>query len=184
MGNSKKKQDRAKLNKLCCNKVSITFFLSAIAGLHHPAIYRKELTHKEVKSLFPALKRTSFDYVLDDPESVYTGEIIMVEDALGNVVPYINPDIEEEEMEDVFFDDDYLELDPVEEIPNIDEIDLEELTVYELTQLLRTYNDAGIRGAYRRVHNELMSRNDSKCASTRSKQRVHRKENKNLRFYY
>ena len=186
MGNQKKKQDRARINKLCCNKVSITFFLASIAGINHPAIYRKELTHKEVKKLFPALRRTSFDDVLEEPDAIYQGEVIMVEDALGNIAPYRNPHVVEEE--DAFEYEEgelYGYADATEEeIPDIYDMDLESLSVYELSQLLRVYSDAGFRGAYRKVHNEIMSRSDSKCSSTRSKQRVYRKQAKNDKIDY
>ena len=59
------KQDKIKLAMLYDNKVSMTYFLSTIMGINHPAIYGKGLTHKDVKKLFPTLKRTSFDNIID-----------------------------------------------------------------------------------------------------------------------
>ena len=188
MGNSRKKQEKAKLNKLCCNKVSITFFLASIAGINHPAIYRKELTHKEVKILFPSLKRKSFEKVLEKPSEVYQGEVIMVEDALGHIAPYENPHTVVELFEIDEDDPDYelygFEDDVEEEIPDIHDMDLDDLSTYELSELLKIYHDAGFRGAYRKVHREIMSREDSRCSTKRSKDRVYRKEAKNEKLDY
>lgn len=179
------KQDKIKLAMLYDNKVSMTYFLSTIVGINHPAIYGKGLTHKDVKKLFPTLKRTSFDNIIDYPEKVYNGDVIMVEDAAGCVVPYLNPHII---VKNNFLDEYTINkiyeanTDEAKKIPNINEINLAELNLYELSKLLKIYNDAGIRSAYRKVHNEIISRTDSKSASNKSKQRVLRKENKNKKF--
>lgn len=191
MSGDKKKQDKKRLHKICGNKVSITFFLSSIVGISNPVIFRKELTHSDVKLLFPTLRRSSFDRVLDDPETVYRGEVIMVEDVLGRIVPYVNPQngqiMDYEEIEPVGMTDDSDELNLIfpdevdsEEygVPDINDIDLENLSIYELTILLKKYDAAGLRGAYRKVHREIISRSDSRHAAQTSKQRIMRKENK------
>ena len=50
------------------------------------------MTHENMKSFFPQLQRTSFEYVQKNPELVIIGKIIMVEDVRHYQIPYLAPE--------------------------------------------------------------------------------------------
>ena len=171
--------DKERIRQICDNKVSMTYFLRVIVGLNHPAINGKNLTHNDVAFLFPTLKRTSFEYTLLHPESLYMGDVVIVEDTKGRMIPYINPHIILDKEEDYYFSDEMPDNgDQIKEIPDINKINLNELSLEELAILLRTYTQAHINSARRKVYKELASRPDSKIAIREEKCKTIRKENK------
>lgn len=66
-----------------------TAFLKRYYGITHDNI--ENMTHDVMKSFFPQLQRTSFEYVQKNPELISTGQIIMVEDAKHYQIPYFTP---------------------------------------------------------------------------------------------
>lgn len=180
MGKREKlKQDKSRLARLANDSMTIEAFMARVLGIRDQRVLANRITHNDLKELFPDLRRPSFDYVLDNPGTVSMGEVFMVSDCQGRVVPYFNPHYVLEEAE--YFGS-YEEQKPVEEpVPNIDDIELMDLSTYDLIQLMHIYHDKNNRGAYRRVHEELVSRKDSRHASYESKGRALRKENKNKR---
>ena len=84
--NKKGKSTLKKLQKN--NSTTLKLFLIAYCGIQDSKLLSNKLTHKDIKHLFPNLKRVSFDYVLDNIDDVYIGNIILVEDSFDNVVPY------------------------------------------------------------------------------------------------
>ena len=151
---SKNKQVLKDLKK---NSISLKKFLMFYYGVCESNILSHNLTHKDIKILFPYLKRASFDYVLDNIKEIYTGSIIMVRDSIGNSVPYINPKLDiciedygdmkitEEDMDKTF-----------EEI-----IDLENLNLYELVQLAKKYKADNRINEYRHVCRLIRKRKDN-----------------------
>lgn len=172
----KLKQDKQRLTRLAEESISIQSFLSRVLGIRDNNILSGPITHSDIKALLPKLVRPSFEYIVDNPSLIYNGEVFLVEDTEGKIVPYFNPSYVYEE---VGFLGTYVEQPKKkEEIPNINEIELSELSNYELQQLLHIYEQHGIRGAYRRVRNELTTRKDSRHASHESRERTLRKERK------
>ena len=109
-------------------EISLAKFLSRVTNLTGKDL--SKLRHEDVKILFPYLKRTSFDYVFDNPGLVCLGEVIMVNDG-RKIIPYINPEI--------CLDEEKVEL-HVNKIPkhkiNDNHYDYNKLSTYELRCLL------------------------------------------------
>ena len=89
----------------------------------------KDITHKEVKTLMPYLKRCSFEYAEEHPELVEAGEIIYVNDRLHNIVPYLRPELM------IKPESDEVVIDKIDK-PIQDEFNLDGKSVYELRELL------------------------------------------------
>ena len=182
MGKKEKlKQDKARLSRLSANSISVESFLARILGIRDKNFLSGKISHADIKQMFPQLVRPSFGYVVDNPGLIYNGEAFLVEDSYGSVVPYFNPSYLYEETE--YFGE-FVEKQPREEIPNIDDMELSELSNYELQTLLHIYSDHNIRSAYRKVHEELTSRKNSRHAAHESRERSLRKERKNERLEY
>ena len=181
MANRKKlKQEKQRLSRMATESMSVQSFLSRILGIRDNSILSREITHADLKAMMPKLVRPSFQYILDNPDLVYAGEVLLVEDSHGSVVPYFNPSYLYEEVDYIGT---FVEEKPQqEEIPNIDDFVLSELSNYELQNLLHIYEQHRIRGAYRKVREELVSRKDSRHASHESRERTLRKSRKNERF--
>ena len=180
MGKKKEKlkQDKARLSRLSENSISVESFLARVLGIRDKSFLSSKISHADIKQLFPQLVRPSFSYIVDNPAIIYNGEAFLVEDSFGSVVPYFNPSFLYEETE--YFGE-FVEEHPREELPQVDELELSELSNYELQNLLRIYSDHNIRSAYRKVHDELTSRKDSRHASHESRERSLRKARKNER---
>ena len=182
MRNRKKyKQDRDRLNRLENESITMKAFLARILGVGDNGLLSDRITHDDLKAMMPNLVRTSFSFVIDNPEVIINGEVFLVTDSKGKTIPYVNPKILADRAE---FYGDYSQQRRKEPIPNIKDIDLPSLSIYELRQLLAIYSKHGIYSAYRKVHEELSSRKDSHCAAKESLGRVLRKERKNERFEY
>ena len=180
---AKLKKDKERLERLADGRITITSFLSKYLGVRDQRVLSSRITHKDIKAIFPNLKRVSFDYAVDNPTLIGDSTILLVSDSIGRVVPYMNPQLGYEETE--YFGEFVRDESTSKEIiPNIDEIDLESLNNYELQQLLHVYEKNLIRGAARKVRKELTSRKDSRHASKESINRALRKSMKNERFYY
>jgi len=186
MKNRKKlKQDKQRLTRLAEKSITVESFLSNYLGIRDNRTLSNQISHQDIKELLPQLVRPSFDYIVDFPDLVYNGEVILVEDSYGSVVPYFNPlflrekkEGEYEELEeepphvDMDFIGEFVEENKKEEIPDIHKLELGELSVYELQQLLHIYSKYNIRSAYRKVRDELRGRKDSHHASHESRERV------------
>ena len=158
VGDFMNSKDKKILNDLKDNNcISLRKFLMFYYGICDSNILSHNLTHKDIKVLFPDLKRVSFDYVLDNIKEIYIGSIIMVKDSIGNCVPYINPKL------DICIEDD-INIEIVEE--NKDDIfeeiiDLENLSLYELVELAKKYKIDNRINEYRRVCRLIRKRKDN-----------------------
>ena len=76
--------------------ISLRKFLMLYLNITYDRKYK--ITHRDVKVLFPDLKRASLDDIRKDPYLLITKKIVLVNDG-RNVVPYIKPMILDEEME-------------------------------------------------------------------------------------
>ncbi len=179
---AKLKKDKERLERLADGRITIISFLSKYLGVRDQRVLSSRITHKDIKAIFPNLKRVSFDYVVDNPTLIGDSTILLVSDSIGRVVPYMNPQLGYEETE--YFGEFVCDESTKVTIPNIDEIDLESLNNYELQQLLHVYEKNLIRGAARKVRNELISRKDSRHSTKESKERILRKTRKNEKFDY
>ena len=139
------------------NSISLRKFLMFYCGICESSIISHNLTHKDIKTLFPDLKRVSFEYVIDNIKEVYIGMIIMVTDSIGNSVPYINPKL------DICIEDD-IDIEITEEDKNdiFEEIiNLENLNLYELVELAKKYKTDNRINEYRKVCRIIKKRKDN-----------------------
>ncbi len=82
---------KKKKNSLSSIKnIGASSFLKRYYGISHEDI--DNMTHENMKSFFPQLQRTSFEYVQKNPELVTIGKIIMVEDVRHYQIPYLAPE--------------------------------------------------------------------------------------------
>ena len=182
MGN-KKKQDKRRMEFLEKESVSIESFLCRFLGITDVGLMNAHLSHNDLKAICPNLKRTGFARILDDPELVHTGEVILVTDSLNNVVPYVNDgfyNLNSFGMSDVMDDSDWntpeLWNEKKEQTPNIYDYELKSLSIYQLHELMQIYSKSGQYGNYEVVRRELISREDSHYSSKKSKARMLKKE--------
>ena len=75
------------------NCIDLKIFLINYCGIFNEDLFTKKLKHKDIKELLPQLKRVSFEYLISDIRLLYNGEIIAVRDSYGEVLPYINPKV-------------------------------------------------------------------------------------------
>ncbi len=93
MGKKRKKNSLSDVRNLDASS-----FLKRYYGISHKDI--EHMTHEAIKTFFPQLQRTSFEYVQKNPELVSTGQIILVEDAKHYKVPYFTPSVSS--LDDIF----------------------------------------------------------------------------------
>ena len=70
--------------------ISLNKFLKLYLGIENDVL--KKMTHYDVKILLPDLCRCSFEYAYENCEMILRGDIIIVSDAKGTIVPYLKPD--------------------------------------------------------------------------------------------
>lgn len=127
------------------NSISIRNFLISYCNIYCEEVLKNEITHKDIRVLFPYLKRISFEYVEKNLKQVYTGQILLVKDKFGNIVPYAKPELME--YDDIDVD---IELETEEELFE-DVIELESLNYHELVLLSQKYKEMNRLKEYRVV---------------------------------
>ena len=75
------------LNYYYKNALSINEFLETFYGKID--LKEKKLAHENIKSLFPDIKRGSFEDIVKNPELVYTGKVVFVRDYNNICIPYL-----------------------------------------------------------------------------------------------
>lgn len=185
---TRRKKDRKKQENLERKSVSMENFLVRFLGVKDVNLLQSGLTHKDLKSIFPNLKRTGFNTILDDPELVARGEVVLVTDSVNNIVPYSTSNLSID-MSDVMDNEEWssTELWDKEKnsknitLPTIHEYELKSLRIYELVTLMELYSRTGQMNCYEIIRRELISRDDSRHASKHSKAKALRKELKRRR---
>ena len=106
--------------------VDLISFLRNYYGINNSSLKSNCLTHNDVKVLFPFVKRTSFEHLRLNYDYGHKGIIIMVYDARGSVIPYLNPFIENIEYDNDEVDN-YIDNQVAIELDDIDTLSKEEL---------------------------------------------------------
>ncbi len=111
------------------NVISLSKFLARFGSLKGKVL--GDITHDEVKILFPQFKRTTFEYARLNKELISTGKILMVDDG-QKIIPYLTPVLEKKDtcLLDVLREDD--------EVIEVDcgDHDYTRMSIYELKKLL------------------------------------------------
>ncbi len=191
MKRKRNKRDKMLQSDLETEAISMASFFKRYLGIFDEELLRLNPTHKELAILFPNLKRSNFDYILSSPELVYLGQIILVEDGNGNIVPYIyDEQLKElgsrcENLQEYETDNHNTEtwsrskkIEPLD----IAYYDLDEMSIYELENLAKYYSRTGQERNYRRVIRTIVSRDDSIQAQSEYKVLKKQKKNNNDEF--
>lgn len=186
MKRKRNKREKILQSELEMVAISMASFLKRYLGIYDEEILKMHPTHKELAILFPNLKRSSFTYVLSSPELVYLGQIILVDDGNGNIVPYIYDEQLKElssyraisqEQESNNNESETWSSDKGIEPLDIAYYNLDEMSIYELENLAKYYSRTGQERNYRRVIRAIVSRDDS--IQAQSEYKVLKKEKKN-----
>lgn len=148
--NKRSKKQFDKLKGQHC--ISVNAFLTKYCGIYDESILSMNLSSKDLKVLFPYLKNLSYDKVLENSKEVYIGNILLVKDCGGNVVPYFKPkritdecitlEIKKDKKDDQM----------------ITAINLEGLTDYQLSILAKRYKELNRITEYRKVCQMIIDR--------------------------
>lgn len=141
--------------------ISLEKFLKMYLGISNRNL--SKLTHKDVKEIFPFLKRTSFDYANENLSEIGSGDIILVKDSKNNIVPYIKPEFVIEDINEVNIE----VKDKNSKTYHIDNIT--DLSNYELKKLTSTRNST--YKVARQVKKELKQRGIVKTKKREEKRR-------------
>ena len=79
-------------------QVDLISFLCNYYGIVNDNLNFNKLTHFDVKILFPNVKRMNTDELKYNCDKLYTGDVILVYDYKGYILPYFNPRLELENM--------------------------------------------------------------------------------------
>lgn len=150
------KQELKKLRKdLERNCISLTKFLMSYCGIYNEDIHNAKVSHHDVKELMPHVKRVSFESLLQNKDSFYTGNIIPVKDCHGNVVPYVNPMLEN----DIQFEID-CEIENECDFQNI--VLNEDMSTYELANICKMFKEHNMQKEYRAAYRMLKEKKEPK----------------------
>lgn len=78
-----------KAKKFNENAIDVLSFLAQYYGIVSCDLTNNKITHKNLSSLFPFLKKVSIDWALKNQELIYTGKLVFVKDCNNNCVPYM-----------------------------------------------------------------------------------------------
>ena len=114
------------------DSIGIRKFLKLYFGVTSNELLSSDITHKDLKFLFPDLKRLPFNYTYKNEDMINSGKIILVCDSFGTVIPYLSPQAEfdfEDEKNGNFEKEKIIE----------EAINLENLNLYKLSELCKKY---------------------------------------------
>ena len=176
-GNRETKENR--LFELLEEKaISINVFIKRCLGCYNDELMRTQLTHRDLVKIFPYLKRTSYDVIMDDPACLYTGDVVAVVDSTATIILYQNTQkafLDSEEftqiMDNDTWSDNSLEWSSDKET-HAQSYDLKTMSTYELSSLMKLYTKTGQWHDYEVVRRELISRDDCARANKKSKRKA------------
>lgn len=121
------------------NEISLSKFLTHYYELHDANILN--MTHDDIKNLFPQIKRLSFDYAKKNKDSLASGKIIMVKDCKGDIIPYVCPKaiVKSETTIDTEIVSFPCSRKVKQTYEKLSKEELKDLTNWELIKLLRNY---------------------------------------------
>lgn len=171
MNDRQKRQLKKLQQEMHDNSISLSKFLIVYYGIYSENIYN--MSHRDVKFVFPYIKRISFENLLNDKKELYIGNIVAVKDSNGNVAPYIKPDMENMiEPPDISYN--YSHKPNIEE--KITEILIDEnLSLYELSMLCKMFKNSNRVREYRIAYRLLKRKKDPKV-------KIYQKKKLNLKM--
>ena len=76
------------------DSIDLISFLCNFYGIVNENLKINKLTHTDIKILFPQIKRISIERLNNNLALVYNGDIILVYDCFGKILPYVNPHLQ------------------------------------------------------------------------------------------
>ncbi len=164
---SKNNEFEKELRNFC---ISFKKFLISYYGVCYEEICNKKMSHKDIKILIPDLRRISFDALIVDKKSLYTGDVVMVRDSYGNIAPYITPEVQTTFVQQVYDCEQSITDKKDEKLKQI--IISENLSKYELVVLCRYFKKNGRIAEYRIANRLLKLKKDSKVTEYKNKKLI------------
>lgn len=142
-----------KKNELKNYSITLKKFLNIYFGFTDESLKNIEITHQDMKVLFPELVRISFEEVYTHMDELYKGNIIIVKDFNGTIAPYIRPKFEIlTEAQDIDFCKESIDL----YVSNLRELKKHELILLcKKLKKLRRYSE------YRKATKQLRTSKDN-----------------------
>ena len=137
-------------------KYSITFkkFLNVYFGISDESLKDVEMTHQDIKRLFPELERINFEKVYSNMDILYTGEVIIIRDCNNDFAPYLRPEFKVlSDSSDIVFSKESKVSEP--------DVDINSLKLYELKRLCKQLKRVKKYKEYRKVIGLLRAAKDS-----------------------
>lgn len=145
--------------------ISLVKFLNLYLGITNDVL--SKMTHSDIKILLPNLKRCSYEYAYDNSALVLRGEIIIVSDAKGIIVPYFKPS-EETKLEEIT-----VFAEKTKEVDKHEVLEYSEMNNYELKCLLNPSKNG--YAVAKKAKQELKNRGEMPV-----KQKVKKRERNNF----
>lgn len=161
--------DKQKLNKIYRemkeNSIGLEKFLMSYYGISNNGLSELKMSHKDVKVLYPHIKRISFEQLMHNKEILYIGGVIPVKDSYGNIAPYLKPEIKDIEICTISGGESN------NEEPDFDTLIIdEEMKLYELANLCRALKNRDIH-SYRIAYKLLKTKKNEQKEEQRYKQK-------------
>ena len=149
--------------------ISIKKFLKIYMGINDSKILDSRISHKDLKYLYPSLKRLPYDYAFSDMKKILSGDIILVVDDFNTYIPYEAPEAQFNvdlidkygEYTDNDFRDKHI----------LKKEELEELSTYELSKICRVCKKNNRSRDYRIAYRILKSKKEEKQKTDKHKKR-------------
>ena len=149
------------------DSISISKFLRIYYGISDEVLLTGDISHKAIKQLIPDLKRLPFDYAYKNEDLIASGEIVLVSDSNGNIIPYKTP----EAIDDIDDIEKSLEAKTKEEKAIKVTIEIEGLNLYELSELCKKYRKDHRIKEYRFVYRILKAKKQKSDKTKKYKMR-------------
>ena len=128
-------------------ELSLSKFLSRYSYLKGADLIK--VTHKEVAYLFPELRRSSFDEIKKNPELLFTGKVVIVNDGKKSI-PYYVPQLSNDDIDCLDFNREAIKEREIDDSV----YDYTNMSIYELRCLLeRKFNSYRNQNCARRELN-------------------------------
>lgn len=158
-------------DELYKNAISLKKFLVLYCGISGDDLLDIQISHKDIRQMFPELKRMWKDDLISDKALLYTGDVVAVIDSYGDIAPYICPNLEDK------FSCIGIEKDDIKIEKSIrDIIEDEDLKTYELEELCSKYKETRRFREYK-ITSRILKR---KIGEKKAKSKKYKKEKKFL----
>ena len=156
------------------NCISINKFLRIYYGISDENLLTGSITHNALKHLIPELKRLPFDYAYKNKNLIASGDIILVNDCNGNIIPYESPQAVED-IEDIFGSKEVKNISKEEQAVE-DIIFKNNVNLHELSELCKIFKKEHRIREYRVVYRMLRTKKQQNIKTKKYRMRGYKNE--------